>query len=87
MAMRWVKGGGNTMADDKTAKAKGSEKMYRGLVAAVEVGKLAERAPRFGRLAKAIEGGQTEVSDAQREFLDDFREEVDKGAGGGERTS
>ena len=43
--------------------------------------------PQNGLLAKVIEGGQTEVSDMQQEFLNDFAAEVGKGAGGSDDTS
>lgn len=77
------------MVDRKAAKARAGEKGYRSARSGVgpEVGKLVERAPRFGELAKVIEGGQTEVSDMQQEFLNDFAAEVGKGAGGSDDTS
>ena len=77
------------MVDRKKTKARAAETVYRsiGSGVAAEVGKLVARAPRFGPLAKAIEGEQTEVSDAQRKFLDDFAAEVSKGAGGSEERS
>ncbi len=77
------------MVDRKTPKVPTAEKAYRsvGSGAGPEVDKLVERAPRFGQLAKAIEGGESKVSDTQRKFLDDFAAEVGKGAGGGEDRS
>lgn len=88
-ARHWMSRGSNTMVDRNTAKAQAAEKAYGSIGSGVgaEIGKLVERVPRFGRLAKAIEGGQTEVSDTQRKFLDDFAAEVGKGAGGGDGRS
>ena len=76
------------MVDKTNADAKSAEK-YRGgrTDVAGGVDRLVEKGPRFGRLAKAIESGQAEVSDAQREFLDDFREKAERGVGCGEGTS
>ena len=73
------------MVDRKTGRERAAERSYRGLGtgATTEVAKLVKRAPRFEQLVTAIEGGETEVSEAQREFLDDFRAEL-KGAGGGD---
>ena len=48
------------MVDRNTAKAQAAEKAYGSIGSGVgaEIGKLVERVPRFGRLAKAIEGGR-----------------------------
>ena len=76
------------MVDRRSADAKGGEK-YRGgrTGVALDAGRLVVKGPRQGRQAKAMESGQTEVSDAQRKFLDDFREKAERGVGGGEGTS
>ena len=69
------------MVDRKGTRVQTPEAAYQGvgLGVSAKVGKLVKEAPQFGRLAKASQGGKTEVSVAQRKFLDDFAADIGKG--------
>lgn len=68
------------MGDTKTGKAVAAKKAHQGVGSGsgAQIDDLVRKAPRFWQLAKAAKGGETEVSDAQKKFLDDFAAEVAK---------
>ena len=77
------------MVDRKTRTVAPSESARNSVEAVTEaqIEELVRRAPRFGQLAKAVKGGETEISDAQREFLDDFAAELAAGTESGDSSS
>ncbi len=66
------------MASDRRRQFRGSETAFRGRDDqwASDVQKLLEQAPQFHVLAKAESGQAPDLSDSQREFLDDFASRV-----------
>lgn len=79
--------GDKTMAirktEEKGAKPGGA---FASSGLAEQIDKLVERNPRLARLAKSIRQDRDSISEEQREFLEDFADEVGKGARERRRT-
>lgn len=69
--------------EEKGAKPEGA---FAGGGLAEQIDKLVERKPRLARLVKSISQNKDRISEEQREFLEDFADEIGKGVRERRRT-
>lgn len=77
------------MTSERRKQSRGTKRAFRGGRDewSSDLKKLVDQAPQFGALAKASAGQSLELSQSQKEFLDDFAQRLTGGAAEGDDAS